>query len=83
MRSSHRSMPIEETDVTDRTAPEAPPPDLAGLPIQPTGSGVADLEVAYEQMRLANAADPASDLAEDNALSATRDAGDEVEAHPS
>ncbi|MGR6328835.1 hypothetical protein ACU5AX_07205 [Sphingomonas sp. XXL09] len=28
------------------------------LPIQPTGSGPADLEMAYEQMRLSESADP-------------------------
>jgi|GEM_PF-1863259 len=34
------------------TAPE--PGSFADLPIQPTGSGVQDLEIAYEQMQLAN-----------------------------
>lgn len=29
------------------------PENFGDLPIQPTGSGVADLEIAYEQMRLA------------------------------
>jgi hypothetical protein len=28
------------------------PESYSDLPMQPTGSGVADLEVAYEQMRL-------------------------------
>ena len=35
-------------------------PDAEGqtdLPIQPTGSGVADLEIAYEQMKLAEQAE--------------------------
>lgn len=30
---------------------------LSGLPMQPTGSGPADLEVAYEHMRLAESAE--------------------------
>lgn len=37
-----------DTDTTNEAAPEG----FGDLPIQPTGSGVADLEIAYEQMRL-------------------------------
>lgn len=40
-------------DVTD---PTHEPESYADLPMQPTGSGPADLEVAYEQMRLAEEA---------------------------
>lgn len=40
------------------TASNGTTPDLlAALPIQPTGSGVADLEIAYEQMQLQAAED--------------------------
>jgi hypothetical protein len=39
--------------MADPTAPDTPLSDLGDLPIQPTGSGVADLEIAYEQMKLA------------------------------
>ena len=63
--------------MTDPTAPETPIDSLTDLPIQPTGSGVADLEIAYEQMKLAeDAADPAPQptTAQDVA---------ESEAHPS
>ncbi|MDP9086539.1 MAG: hypothetical protein M3N02_07215 [Pseudomonadota bacterium] len=31
--------------------------NFGDLPIQPTGSGVADLEIAYEQMKLAEDGD--------------------------
>ncbi|WP_343527040.1 hypothetical protein [Sphingomonas sp.] len=46
----------------DRDMAEAPG-TFGDLPIQPTGSGVQDLEIAYEQMRLAegeaaNSVDP-------------------------
>lgn len=36
------------------------PETFADLPIQPTGSGVADLEIAYEQMRLEQAEEDAA-----------------------
>ena len=39
--------------------------DFSNLPIHPTGSGIADLEMAYEQMKLAEDADAS------NALDAT------------
>lgn len=37
----------------DAADPTHEPASFADLPLQPTGSGVADLEIAYEQMRLA------------------------------
>jgi len=50
------------------------PQSFGDLPIQPTGSGVQDLEIAYEQMRLTEAdAAPAPDA---------NDAIAESEAHP-
>ncbi|MDP1027007.1 hypothetical protein Q5H91_07270 [Sphingomonas sp. KR1UV-12] len=48
------------------TEPEASEPTIesfADLPIQPTGSGVADLEIAYEQMKLADEAGAGGDMA--------------------
>jgi hypothetical protein len=36
--------------------------DLSNLPIHPTGSGTADLETAYEQMRLAEDAEDSDTL---------------------
>ena len=55
------------------------PDNFADLPLQPTGSGVADLEVAYEQMKLLEGDVPAADEA-----SVGRDPdSSEVEAHPS
>lgn len=44
--------------MTDRKASDAPVENLGDLPIQPTGSGVADLEIAYEQMKVAEGAEP-------------------------
>lgn len=58
--------------MTDRPIDDTPPESFADLPMQPTGSGVADLETAYEQMKLAEDADPTP--AEDDA---------EPAAHPS
>lgn len=46
--------------VSNGTTPDM----LATLPIAPTGSGVADLEIAYEQMQL---------LAEDDAATSPAD----------
>lgn len=73
-------------DVND---PTKEPESYSDLPMQPTGSGPADLEIAYEQMRLAESetgttGEPAAaDLVErDIAI----DEADEVassEAHPS
>ncbi|MDB5694955.1 MAG: hypothetical protein JWN21_498 [Sphingomonas bacterium] len=39
--------------MTDPTRADISLDSLSELPIQPTGSGVADLEIAYEQMKLA------------------------------
>jgi hypothetical protein len=36
--------------------------DFSNLPIHPTGSGIADLEMAYEQMKLAENADASNAL---------------------
>ncbi len=63
--------------------------DLDGfgdLPIQPTGSGVADLEIAYEQMRLEGGGDGADALpADPDAIVPTEDGLDAADsaAHPS
>ncbi len=63
--------------MTDRPVDAAPPATLADLPIQPTGSGVADLEVAYEQMTLAaDDADIRPDMQDGEAAA-------EAAAHPS
>ncbi|WP_375383588.1 hypothetical protein [uncultured Sphingomonas sp.] len=71
------------------------PASLSDLPILPTGSGVADLEVAYEQMKLADDADDAEstmmagveadDTAYDPAMTPTEEGSDTAEsaAHPS
>ena len=39
--------------MTDPTVTDPAIESFGDLPIQPTGSGVADLEIAYEQMKLA------------------------------
>jgi hypothetical protein len=66
--------------MTDPDNTDTPIESLADLPIQPTGSGVADLEIAYEQMRLAeDAAEPP--IAEPEATP-TEDAAESA-AHPS
>ncbi len=61
---------------SDRDAPNG----LGDLPIQPTGSGVADLEIAYEQMALANDGDPERDA---DVLPVEHGATAESAAHPS
>lgn len=59
------------------------------LPIQPTGSGPADLETAYEQMRLSESANaeigPGDDLPATDTPIPTDDTPDAAEsgAHPS
>lgn len=58
------------------------PHDVSALPIQPTGSGVADLEVAYEQMKLAEGAPEEDRQAGELAADRGEDVS-EVEAHPS
>jgi hypothetical protein len=52
--------------MTDATSPETTPADLRDLPLQPTGSGVADTEMARMQAELASqdAVTPAGDLDE-------------------
>ncbi|WP_312488394.1 hypothetical protein [Sphingomonas sp.] len=63
----------------DPTTP-AEPQSFDDLPIQPTGSGVQDLEIAYEQMRLAEGRGTT------DAATITLDGSDAVaesEAHPS
>lgn len=73
-------------DVTD---PTHEPESYADLPMQPTGSGPADLEVAYEQMRLAEEAQDTTGgvpaAAVTDAAVPVSDAGAiaESEAHPS
>jgi len=72
------------TDPTDPRSDfeESGPESFADLPIQPTGSGVADLEIAYEQMRLGEDDDRPVDP--DVAIP-TEDTGDAADsaAHPS
>jgi hypothetical protein len=48
---------MEERMMADTDAADPVPGNYSELPIQPTGSGVADLEIAYEQMKLAEGAD--------------------------
>lgn len=72
--------------MSDRTAPEDALASLGDLPLQPTGSGVADLEIAYERMKLAQDAETGSTSAPEGAgLSSSARDGDssESEAHPS
>ena len=71
----------------DRDMTEAPA-SFGDLPIQPTGSGVQDLEIAYEQMRLAEgAAEPEAALPgtpDDDAVPTEQDIDvAESAAHPS
>ena len=42
--------------MTDRPPTEITPESFGDLLLQPTGSGVADLETAYEQMKLSEVA---------------------------
>ncbi|HEX8420081.1 MAG TPA: hypothetical protein VF638_08735 [Sphingomonas sp.] len=69
--------------MTDPDNTDTPIESLTDLPIQPTGSGVADLEIAYEQMRLAEDAEDAAEpqIAEPDATP-TEDAAESA-AHPS
>lgn len=61
------------------------PDSFGDLPLQPTGSGVADLEIAYEQMKITEAGEPAMGRADGLvASSGPSGAGEtESEAHPS
>jgi hypothetical protein len=73
-----------DTDTTNEAAPEG----FGNLPIQPTGSGVADLEIAYEQMRLSEDADADvaalnEDLDPATVPTESGDAATESAAHPS
>ena len=73
-------------DVND---PTNEPEDFSDLPMQPTGSGPADLEIAYEQMRLAESeagttGEPAAaDLVERDIATDPADDVANSEAHPS
>jgi hypothetical protein len=68
--------------MTDRTPQDAPIDGFGDLPMQPTGSGVADLEIAYEQMKLAEQAE--GDVGAIAAVPTdTGDAAVESAAHPS
>ena len=65
--------------------PDAAPDSFSDRPLQPTGSGVADLEIAYEQMKLTeeNEASAArADVGTDTPSGAI-DAEADSEAHPS
>ena len=70
--------------MTEHPAADAAPTEIADIPMQPTGSGVADLEVAYEKMKLAEAADLGDEAAsDDDPLPTTGGTGAaESEAHP-
>ncbi len=65
------------------------PETYTDLPMQPTGSGPADLEVAYEQMRLADEAEgttggvPAAAVTDATLPVGDAAAAAESEAHPS
>ncbi len=39
--------------MTNPNGADEAPDSFSDLPLQPTGSGVADLEIAYEQMKVA------------------------------
>lgn len=57
------------------------PTGIADLPMQPTGSGVADLETAYEQMKLAG--DDAATTDAVDVPTVDGDAAADSAAHPS
>lgn len=62
------------------------PDSFGDLPLQPTGSGVADLEIAYEQMKLAEVDEPDLGRTSDDLVASSGPAGageTESEAHPS
>lgn len=61
---------------------------FAGLPIQPTGSGAQDLDIAYEQMRLSEAQQdprnvPPQEVADDAMPTLDDEAARISAAHPS
>lgn len=75
--------------MTNLSSADTTPDNFAELPIQPTGSGVADLEIAYEQMRVTE--DSGRDDAPEGERAAKVDIGQpivrdrgvaETEAHP-
>ena len=72
--------------MSNHSQPEAAPDSFNDRPLQPTGSGVADLEIAYEQMKLSEenvtAASPAGDESELQFTDAS-DGEAESEGHPS
>lgn len=66
--------------------PRAEPDSFNDLPIQPTGSGVADLEIAFEQMKLSEEEGEAVVSVDEGAndpFRAANDAEAESEGHPS
>jgi hypothetical protein len=66
--------------------PHPAPDSFSDLPMQPTGSGVADLEIAFEQMKLSEADDSAAHPTDDgtDAISHSPDTAEaESEGHPS
>ncbi|WP_428970302.1 hypothetical protein ACQR50_06725 [Sphingomonas sp. Xoc002] len=54
------------------------PASFADLPIQPTGSGVQDLEIAYEQMELAGGDTASADEALGQGVEGVSPGGDTV-----
>ncbi len=76
--------------MTDQNTPHTSPESFVDLPLQPTGSGVADLEIAYEQMKLAQDADPERASTDGRVVDGANvtpsdrdDDGADSEAHPS
>jgi hypothetical protein len=70
------------TETINHTDHASPADGFGDLPIQPTGSGVADLEIAYEQMKLAEQAEAdVGSVAE--TPTETSEAAAESAAHPS
>lgn len=55
------------------------PDSFGDLPLQPTGSGVADLEIAYEQMRVAQGGEPSGDRAGDDTVGSAMSGAGEAE----
>ncbi|HIV77946.1 MAG TPA: hypothetical protein H9899_10530 [Candidatus Sphingomonas excrementigallinarum] len=54
--------------MTEERVTAQEPASFADLPIQPTGSGVQDLEIAYEQMALAQDTSTSSDPTQDDRI---------------
>jgi hypothetical protein len=80
----------EESDMPDEADRAVEPQTFGDLPIQPTGFGVKDLEMAYDQMQLTAdntiTADGASPVeGGDNLVLSTENSAEMVEsaAHPS